>query len=159
MRTCEVTFAGIPASQTWADFYLWEQVLNAHPRLKAIVELGTGHGGFSRYLHAQAFERQMQFRTYDQHMPKQPPPGFVQVDIFADVYTIAAYLQSHTPVLLFCDNGDKVRELRYYTPYLTTGDVAIVHDWLTEVQPEDVPTGLTPIHEDISESMSRVFAA
>jgi hypothetical protein len=154
------SFAGVPASQIWADFLLWELVLNAHPSLDSIFELGTGQGGFSRYLWAQASSRSMTFKTWDAAVPVDPPFGFNQADVFRDSEWIAGEIVQAGPSILFCDNGDKKRELRTYAPYLEPGEVVVVHDWLAEIGPDDVPESLVPIHEDLCDelgSMSRVF--
>lgn len=42
------------------------------------------------------------------------------------------------PVLLFCDNGDKPREILEYSPMLRSGDFIAVHDYGTEVQQSDL---------------------
>lgn len=157
-----VTFGGVQAVQTWADFLLWEHVLNDNQQVAAIVELGTSRGGFSRYLWAQAATRGMRFVTYDRERPVNPPPGFHQADVFTDAGWIAHDFHQDGPTLLFCDNGDKPRELATYAPYLAAGDVVVVHDWLTEVGPDDIPDTLTETHGDLCDqlgSMSRVFTA
>src|SRR3990172_3485749 len=78
------SFCGISCAQFWADFILWEALLNTHTQLRAIVELGTWQGGFSLYLAAQARGRGLEFRTYDATPPDRPIPGFVRLDIFAE---------------------------------------------------------------------------
>jgi hypothetical protein len=161
------SFCGIPASQIWEDFYLWEMLLNQREKealegksypLNAIVELGTWQGGFSRYLACQARERGMLFRTYD--IEPVDAPGFVKADIFAAQERIGAWLGKQGPLVLLCDNGDKPRELRTFPQYLDPWSLVVVHDWGTEVHPEDVPDTLYPLYEEFCEdigSMSRVF--
>lgn len=154
------SFAGVPVSQFWADFYLWELILNDRPELEGIVEIGTWRGGFSRYLASQAYWRGMEFRTFDVLEPEPETPGFECVDVFAQAEQIGAILARGRPIALLCDGGNKPREMKTFTPYLCDGSVLVVHDWLTEVQPEDVPRGLTPVYEVACEtlgSMSRAF--
>lgn len=159
-RKLLTSFCGIPVAQFWADFYLWELVLNANPDLRAIVEIGTWQGGFSRYLAAQARGRGMAFRTYDSVVPDRPPEEFVRLDVFAFEREVGAYLESRAPLILFCDGGNKPRELCTFPKYLDERSIVIAHDWGTEVLPGDVPGDLSPIYEDACDglgSMSRVF--
>ena len=141
------TFLGVNCSQSWADFWLWERLLNAHPELRSLVELGTGEGGFSRYLYLQAQARGIEFSTFDHvHMDGQEVPGFYKLDIFADPETV--YNHFRTSTVLFCDNGDKPREVKVFAPLLQPRDLLVVHDWNREIFPEHIPDVLKPIHEE-----------
>jgi hypothetical protein len=141
------TFLGVNCSQSWADFLLWERLLNAHPELRSLVELGTGEGGFSRYLYLQAEARGLNFSTFDHvRMDGQRVPGFHKLDIFAHPDEVLARLIS--PTVLFCDNGDKSQEVNLFAPSLQPGDLVVVHDWNTEIAASDVPETLKPIHEE-----------
>lgn len=155
------SFAGVPAAQWWCDFILWEALLNSHQETRGIVELGTWKGGFSLFLAAQARERRIEFRTYDATAPDREIPGFVRLDIFAEPEVVGAHLRTVEPCILFCDNGNKPRELRTFPPYLTHPEsLVVVHDWMTEVMPEDVPGALEMVYGDLCDllgSMSRVF--
>lgn len=156
-----VSFGGYPAAQIWVDFILWEAILNENPETKAIVELGTWQGGFSQYLAAQARIRGLGFVTYDATPPDRPVPWFVRADIFAEADSIISILRSYEPVALMVDNGNKPRELATFATALRDArSFVVVHDWGTEVQPEDVPDQLTPVYEEFCDdlgSLSRVF--
>ena len=155
-----MSFGGVPAAQCVQDYYLWEWILNDNPQLRGIVELGTWEGGFSLYLAAQAGCRGLSFRTYDVTAPAREIPGFVQLDIFHKADEIGEYLRREGPVALLCDGGNKARELKTFSRYVTPEGIMVVHDWGTEIQPEEVPDGLTMAYEDTFErygSMSRVF--
>ncbi len=146
--------------QLWEDLVLWELMLNAHPELRAIVEIGTWKGGMARYLHAQAEARGMDFVTYDVFVPAAAIPGFVQCDVFANPEVVLAYVAEREPLVLLCDGGNKPRELATFATALHRGSVAVVHDWLTETMPDDVPDGLTEVYGEFCDqigSMSRVF--
>lgn len=161
------SFGGIRALQTWADFLLWELVLNAHYELAGIAELGTAEGGFALYLHAQAQARRLEFRTYDRQAPPTGIPCFEELDVFANAGKVRAQLPS--PGILFCDNGDKPREVALYAPLLRAGELLVVHDWsdegkghgAAEIGPADIPADLLRmVHEDICLELgadSRVF--
>lgn len=153
------SFGGVPMAQTWTDFLLWEGVLNDNPQLTTICELGTWMGGFSLYLAAQARVRGQRFRTYDSVEPERSIPSFVRHDVLTDPQPVIDYL-GEGPWILFCDNGNKPRELQTFAPHLTEGSLLVVHDWGTEVVSGDVPDSLEMLYEDFCDqigSISRVF--
>ena len=155
-----MSFAGVPAAQVVQDYYLWEYLLNENPQLRGIVELGTWEGGFSLYLAAQARYRGLSFTTYDIRPPEHEIPGFVQLDIFREAERIGDHLRREDPVVLLCDGGNKAREVKTFSQYLSSESLMVVHDWGTEIQPEEVPDGLSMLYGDLFErygSMSRVF--
>ena len=159
-RRLLTSFGGIRCGQIVADWYLWELVLNERRDLKAIVEIGTWEGGFSRYLKAQADARGMDFRTYDAVVPEVPPPGFERLDVFAYPLAVAEFFHGREPLALLCDGGNKPRELKTFSELLEAGSVVVAHDWMTETMPADVPDSLRPVYEaccDRLGSMSRVF--
>jgi len=172
------SFCGYPACQVWADFYLWERLLNDHPDLQGIVELGTAYGGFALYLKTQAEHRGLTFVTFDcidhatapqeqlfgrpAERPRAAPltDVFMRADVLRDVSAVAPALRGRQ-VALLCDNGDKRREVALYTPLLMSGSLLIVHDWLEEIGPDDMPAGLVERYGEFCDeigSMSRVFA-
>lgn len=155
-----VSFAGILMAQYVCDWHLWECVLNEHPQLKGIVELGTWQGGMSRYLHAQAQARGMKFVTYDAVIPDNPPPCFKKLDIYRYPVEIQSTARGMGPVALFCDGGNKPRELKTFPPTMPEGSVFLVHDWGTETLPSDVPDFLEELYGDFCDeigSVTRVF--
>ena len=159
-RRLLTSFGGVTAGQVWVDYYLWELVLNEHPHLEGIIEIGTWEGGFSRYLEAQARCRCMSFCTFDVIQPAKPPLYFRKADVFANPDEVINLLDVWAPCILLCDGGNKPREMETFAPHLSADSVLIVHDWLTEVQPEEVPPMLCPVYEDVCDeigSMSRVF--
>lgn len=156
------SFGGIAMSQYAIDLYLWEAVLNKHPEMTAICELGTWKGGFSWWLWAQAQSRDMRFATFDAVDFESGVPGFQKIDVFLDKQVVLDWIkgEQELPVVLFCDNGNKPRELHEYTPHLPKGSITLVHDWGTETLPEDVPDWLEMIYGDFCDSLgsiTRVF--
>jgi hypothetical protein len=150
------TFLGRNCSQSWPDFLLWERLFAAHPELRSVVELGTGEGGFSHYLYLQCERRRIEFSTFDHvHMDGQDVPGFRCLDIFAQPDVVAGCFAP--PTLLFCDDGDKPREVAVFAPLLEPGDIVVAHDWGDEIALRDIPPELRMIHEDWCASVSRVF--
>jgi len=154
-----VSFGGIGAAQIWADFILWEGLLNDH-EIHGIFELGTYQGGFSWWLWAQAQARGIHFETYDATEPEEWVPDFQRIDVFAEADYVKRCLRMHKPVILFCDNGNKPRELKTFGPSLDPDSLVVVHDWGAEMLPEDVPDEMEMVYEKFCEdidSMSRVF--
>lgn len=155
------SFGGVIAYQIWADFYLWELVLNDRPALGAIIEIGSAEGGFSRYLWAQAELRGMDFWTCDALEPAARPPGFERVDVWAKPdYVRYIIRETGKPVILLCDGGNKPREAETFGPMLPPGSLLVVHDWGTEFLPADVPEGFVEVYGEACDalgSMSRMF--
>lgn len=135
--------------QVWEDLAVWEKVLNENP-LRAVLEIGTGSGAFTTFLLAQCRARRIRFLSFD----KQPhtvdnavtrelelslrcrvgdlwSSGMIEID------SVLRSRQCH-PLLIFCDNGDKVREVSEFACLLEQDDMIAAHDWGTEIRPEDV---------------------
>lgn len=155
-----VSFGGIPMAQYLADFLLWEALLNENPQLQGIVELGTWEGGFSWVLWAQTQARGLEFLTVDVKRPDREPPNFEQIDIYRFSGELAQRFKAMGPIALFCDGGNKPRELRTFPPDLAEGSVVVVHDWGSETLPKDVPDFLEEMYGEYCDrigSASRVF--
>lgn len=156
-----VSFGGVPCAQQWSDFILWEAVLNERLDLQGIVELGTFKGGFSLWLYAQCKVRDMWFRTYDVIHPGRRIPGFVQIDMYLEKDEICRYLSKKPgPIILFCDGGNKPREMKTFPQCCPEGSLFFVHDWGTETLLSDIPSSLRMVYGDYCEqlrSITRVF--
>jgi len=142
-----VSFAGIPVAQFWVEFHLWETLLNEREYL-GIVELGTLHGGFSLYLASQAEHRGMFFRTYDIRVPPRRIPGFCKIDIYAHADEIGEHMRRNDPVIVLCDGGNKPRELKTFSRYVTAKSLLVTHDWGTEMLRSDIPENVEMVHEE-----------
>jgi len=157
-----VSFGGIPIAQSWSELVLWESLLNDR-RFKAVFELGSWRGGFSWWLWAQTKIREMVFHTFDSIEPQRemPPHCFTRMDVFAEADALGDLFREHEPCIVFCDNGNKPRELKTFSAHLRDRwSLLVVHDWGTEIQPEDVPDNVEMMYEDFCKelgSISRVF--
>jgi hypothetical protein len=157
------SFGGIACAQYNIDFILWENVLNDNPGMVGIMEIGTWQGGFSLFLDAQARARNMTFVTYDVAEPDRPIPGFVKRDVWAEVEQVkedAFAMGEGMPIVLFCDGGNKPRELKTFPPLMPDGSIFLVHDWGTETTADDVPDSLQELYGgwcDTVGSVTRVF--
>lgn len=156
-----VSYGGVAMAQYWVDFILWESALNENPQINAIYELGTWMGGFSWWLWGNAEARKIPFYTFDAVDPGHPVPCFEQLDIFAEVDALSARMRAHEPIALFCDNGNKPREMKEFAARLEHPETLFfVHDWMTEMFPADVPENLEEVYGDFCDeigSATRVF--
>ena len=113
-----------------------------------IIELGTWWGNFSLYFLLYCFNQEKEFFTYDVVRRKGSrlkrllnfDAHHRKKDIFEYQAEIIKEIQKPGRTILFCDNGDKPREIKTFWPYLKEGDIMAVHDWLTEVKPADLPS-------------------
>jgi hypothetical protein len=152
-----VSFAGVPMAQIWADLVVWESVLNDNPDLDAVFEIGTWQGGFSWWLWAQCEARDMFFGTFDAVKPERDIPGFMRIDVFAEVPFLGKRFRAFEPCLVFCDGGNKPRELSTFAAELRDPrSLLAVHDWGTEIVRENAPDGLTMVYKDFCEQMGSV---
>ena len=105
-------------------------------RPRAALELGTASGAFSNWLN----ERVEWFRTIDIDTPAAATPGFMQLDVWAKPDAVRELVaQAPRPFVLYCDNGNKVREVETFAPSLNVGDFLAVHDFGTEILPRHIP--------------------
>lgn len=145
------TFMGCKVTQYKVDLALWERFLNRCHGVASIIELGTEQGGLALFLALEAYQRGMEFRTFDhkRHDNLDTPLArllgladrFILGNLFGEAGKKLVELLSGglpRPILLFCDNGDKPREFREFVPYLQIGDYVGVHDWGTEIHYADV---------------------
>jgi hypothetical protein len=130
------------AAQYEADRQAWQQFFDS-VRPKAILELGTGTGVFSRWL----AERVAWFATLDIEEPEPGTPGFHRLSVWDNEPEILALIkQAPRPFVLFCDDGDKPLEIGKYAPAVRVGDFVAVHDVGTEVSLDrDIPPWLTVV--------------
>lgn len=108
-----------------------------------VIELGTKNGGFTEVIQ-NATKDSTKIFTYDHIRYKitgrfRSNVTFVVCDILTNpVEDIVNICESDNKVLLYCDNGNKTREIELYSKYLKKGDMLGVHDWKTEVFYVDV---------------------
>ncbi|RPJ28020.1 MAG: hypothetical protein EHM33_05940 [Chloroflexi bacterium] len=145
------TFLGIPMSQDYNDFLIWETFFEQNP-LKTFIELGTGNGGMSTFFALQCAKRGIDFNTYDHQQwfdyftdPFSKflglPQRFHRIDLFsaAGAMEIARVIRdSPKPLAIFFDDGNKPREWEIFAPLTSPGDFCIVHDWDTEFFAKDI---------------------
>lgn len=159
------TWLGLDILQRQADIVAWELVLG-RINVGTIIELGTWHWGMSAFLALQArYRLSAEFYTFDvKKHPGWNHPLVEALDIefaLGDIFgegkdrVVSTIENSPGPVLLYCDNGDKPREVRTFAPYLQPNDYLCVHDWGTEIFERDmeVPFQLQPLGWRVCEAL------
>lgn len=129
------------AAQHYLDFAAWARFFE-YDKPNSVVELGTGTGAFSEFLQIE-FDN---FATFDNKLPEKHIPFFFRSDIFEEEELVATVMmRMPKPLLLYCDNGDKPREVRTFSKYLAPGDYLATHDFHIEIQREDIPEDFTQL--------------
>lgn len=140
----------LPVQRDWEDIQTMEDFLvSAWPAL--VVELGTGTGAFSLYLAGYCAIHGMEFHTFDtgkaEHSHQAPNKGATEaismlgghihvMDVF-DEWTISFIddlVKKNGVSFIYCDNGNKEREVEIYAPLLKKGDYLGVHDFGNEIR-------------------------
>lgn len=144
-------FLGGVLAHRAAERGLLERILQGL-KIQNILELGTGAGvlttlfGIHAALHGGKVLSIEKAETLISLQRKRLlaclPVALQFADVFApEAKDVAArFLESAAgPVLCYCDDGNKPRELREFAEILRAGDVLGVHDWGSEVSDKDVP--------------------
>ena len=173
-------YAGSAMERRWSDIFTIDVFLSSQ-RPSTIIELGTGIGAFSAYLATYAYVNGAAFHTFDSHLKAAPSKRSNQRalrlvraiggkthrrDIFeaSSQAFIKGLIARGGSVFLYCDNGDKPREVQLFAPALKTGDTLGVHDYGSEIHERDfsglLGTHLTPWEPQLFERLSssnRIF--
>lgn len=121
-----------------------EVVQMTRPRL--IIELGTARAGLTaifRDVAPHAFIRSFDIRKAPQLTDEQVAifdgrVSFIQADVFKEGKGVVLnYLAWNNRKLLYCDGGDKTKEVMLFAQYLGKKDVLGVHDWTDGNPPTD----------------------
>lgn len=124
-----------------------------------IIELGTHSGGLALVLHENTNTKII---TFDNKICKNkhlfgPKVSFQTADILSkkNEFLIKCCQNKRHKKLLYCDNGNKAKEVYWYAPYLNPGDLLGIHDWGSEIYFNDVKNTLkdfTPENHDLFET-------
>ena len=132
---------GIPLSHSWREVgcILWI-VQTFH--LRAVAEIGVDQGGLAGILQA---HRSLDYLGIELTMHTVHPSVahiVIEADALAEptLRTVLHWIEQRRPVLVYCDDGDKPKEVQLYAPILRPGDVLGVHDLGSEIQESDLPT-------------------
>lgn len=158
------TFLGTEVSQNQLAIPMWESVLR-NIEFSRIIELGTWRGDFSVYFLMFCIQREAEFYTYD--IVRRRRTRVKQLlefdkchrvrDIFKHKQEIIELIQRPGRTILFCDNGDKQREVDTFAPHLKSRDIIAVHDWMTEVFPDSTTEKLIDLFPDPWDGITKFF--
>lgn len=125
------------------DFPIVESIIFPHRPL-VLVELGTDEGGFAGFLADMAagwggrvvtFDIKAKFKS--DLLSAFSNLSFEQADVLGEEpHWRVVELISQPRVLLYCDNGNKQREVELYAQFLQSGSLLGVHDYNTEIMAE-----------------------
>ena len=136
-HTLNSTFAGQEIAQRWSDLFIFERTFQEF-KPDLIIELGTYLGALTHFfsLHGRVWTIDNMKRIIKEY----PNVKYTISDVFSDsmVEGIRHAIQSHSQILLFCDNGNKIEEFKLYAPLLKKGDIIFVHDWNNEIKMTDI---------------------
>jgi hypothetical protein len=110
---------------------------------KRILEIGTGDGGLTGYLHymCKSLKLDTEIRTYDIHNKSYYQDLIsngidVRIEnIFEDGYTnlknkeIIDFIEKDGRTVILCDGGNKVREFNILSEYIKKSDIIMAHDY------------------------------
>ena len=160
----KTTFLGIPMSQSPQAIRMWEDFLS-ELSFHRIIELGTYKWGMSTFFQLYCIQKKADFYTYDTtpfHISRlgrflKTSKHFKKVDIFSIEKEIGKLVSAEGRTILYCDNGDKPKEIKVFSKYLKKGDYLVVHDWGTEVVPDDIPSNLKRICPPVEDELTAIF--
>ena len=108
-----------------------------------VVELGTDRGGFAAMLAAHVRAWGGRVITFDIErkfapslLTEYPNIEFVEADILAQPHPYLVDVLGEDCVFLYCDNGNKQREVQMYANYLRRNSLLGVHDYNIEIKAE-----------------------
>lgn len=151
---------GVSTSLTWSDIGAILHVIQA-ARIRLVVEIGVEHGGLAALLLAYGRHTGLTYRGLDislasLHTIVRDTHGGTIVE--RDAWEVGAIalvrLWMNTlpaPCLIFCDGGDKPKELKLYAPLCRPGDVLMGHDYHNEYGDEaiqDMPPNVRRVTDD-----------
>jgi len=116
-------------------------------QIKTFIEVGVYEGGFGSLVSAKSFYDK-EFRYFGIEIDS----SVVNIDFidqcrkagnlifFGDVFDNFTLMrkiisESKGPVLLFCDGGDKVKEMKTFYSFMRIGDIIMCHDYMPELTP------------------------
>jgi len=145
-------FEGFIAEQSEPGINVIEKILKENTDILRVIELGTGHGGMSLFLGSFICDRAGRVLTIDRvrlmdggydlwiQSAQKYNVSFLQKDVFEPdtVKDVSNFIAGHR-ALIFCDNGEKKREVAVYAEILKKGDLLLAHDYNGEFYLQDLP--------------------
>ena len=156
-RTGAIWPIGVSCSLTWCDLGAIAHIIQT-AGIKTVLEVGVEHGGLASYLRAYGIYTGLAYRGIDITL-NALNQAVRERDISAidarDAWTQATVDEMRdwlhdapAPALIFCDGGNKPRELHLYAPLIRYGDVLLGHDYHNEYG-DDSLTGMPNTVEQV----------
>jgi hypothetical protein len=135
------TFVGQHMQHNYRLYYLIDDIMQNHPNISSIVEIGTADGALTTYLGLWGIEKDIQVMTVDKATVEQ---GRYRSERIFKALGIHEYIgdeyETQTandilkfigdkPTFLVCDGSQKHWEFKRFTPHLPKNSVIGVHDW------------------------------
>ena len=134
------SFCGVEAQHSFASLFVFDSLFLKYPPI-SITELGTSHGGLSNYFWLYCEIHQLLFLTIDlKDLRKFKKVNFLRGDLLNDKL-FQQHLHYHLQkgkTFLYCDNGNKKKEIEIFASSLKAGSILGVHDWGVELTSKDV---------------------
>lgn len=133
----------IPTAQNQDQVDMYHYLIDTY-QVTTFIELGTFMGGLTYEMMLKHPEMDIYSFEYDGstiHPTVKSHPHVYALDVFdrVTVSIVSGAINNSTgTVLLFCDDGDKIKEFWLYYPLLRVGDFILVHDYPGEATPEFV---------------------
>jgi cephalosporin hydroxylase len=135
---------GIKMSQTWPEAnYIMDFIHKM--KVKAFVEIGVHVGGLAAIMLAWESYTNKDFEYLGIEIdpgplhPKIKPRILIEDCFNPDTREVVRFfVHSHALTFVYCDNGEKKREIIFYEPVLKPGDFIFAHDYGYEVLDEHV---------------------
>lgn len=159
------TFDGYITEQCQEGMDRLRAMLEGEPDVLRIVEIGTGHGGTSLFLASCIQGRGGKVLTIDRDRlmdngyagwsaaAAARDVSFLWGDAF-DAHTVdkvREFIREHR-AMIFCDDGNKPREVNLYAHILKPGDLLYAHDYGGEIKDTDIAPETAALLEDHRQS-------
>jgi predicted O-methyltransferase YrrM len=142
------TFCGAKMAQNELVMPMFRILLSKISTPLRIIELGTYQGALTWFLY-QVAPKGTDIRTFDvkEQVPVLMRSGFKKAGIlYSNTDVFLTYGRHEEPVLerllrdtsvttmLLCDNGNKVKEVNTFAPFMKKGDIIMCHDYAFSAQ-------------------------
>lgn len=127
-------FFGLCMSQNQNALALFSAIFDDYGPFAQLIEIGTGNGGLSILFHIYAASVRGRFLTIDNRLRNARLLASLGVESYGDSCwnrenDLGAVIVQPGRSFIFCDGGDKRRELATFARYLKMGDIIGVHDY------------------------------
>jgi hypothetical protein len=146
-------YKGARCSQARAVFAALDElhwgIIEHHPSpIETIVEIGTMLGAFTAILRDHKISERAEVHTFDindymkdvGHAPAERVTYYRNTDVFgAGREALTTLLERPGRCMLFCDGGNKAKEIREFAPWLKPNDIVLGHDYVRTRDMEGSP--------------------